>query len=546
MKKPGFFFIFLLSFLSLHAQRIQSIVPSQVVMGNAFQIQYIITDPSDFLDIYAPQFDNLQLISGPTYYKGNSLVNGKTQPIENITYTLVPIKTGMVRINAVTARFKNSEDQKSDEVTIVVLPQPKASFNALSTYTDINLYAPSTKTDLDKLIQANLFIKTEVDKKICFLGEAITATFKLYSRLQSTSEVINAPSLYGFSVMDVLNINEAHQSVETINGKIFNTSVLRKLRLFPARTGKLTIDEMQLQNTVEFNDSGTGQKISVDKVLASNPVEVLVKSLPPREPADFSGAVGQFMISASLPKTKIALNAVGQLLVSIRGKGNFIQFGLPGIIWPKEFDVFDPVASDELDRNAAPTEGRRKYVFSFTCDRPGSFLIPPVSFSFFDPSSRRYNTVRTDSFKLEIAAVTNDANSVVEKPTVQRIKNLWILFAIILVLLSMMAFVFLRRKKQEAVTASMNEKTNYLQKHTAILSRELAGKQYCLEVKKLLSELHKEYDLAYKLEKELVAIQNESQLLIFSDIDAEAKKQQLQARIEVFLKELESGHSAYL
>jgi len=546
MKKTGYFFFFSVSFVFVQAQRIQAIVPSQAVMGNAFQIQYIITDPSDFLDIYAPRFENLQLISGPNYYKGNSVVNGKKQSIENITYTVVPIKTGMIRINAVTARFKNSEEEKSDDVTILVLPQPKASFNALSTYTDINLYAPSTKTDLDKLIEANLFIKTEVDKKICFLGEAITATFKLYSRLQSTSEVINAPSLYGFSVMDVLNINEAHQSVETINGKIFNTSVLRKLRLFPAHSGKLTIDEMQLQNTIEFNDSVTGQKISVGKALASNPVDVIVKSLPSNDPADFSGAVGQFTVAANLQKTKVALNAVAQLVVSITGRGNFIQFGLPGIIWPKDFEVFDPVTSDELNRSAAPTEGKRKYVFSFTCDRPGNYSIPPVSFSFFDPSSRRYNTVRTDSMKLEVAAVNNSETKVVGKPTVQQRKNLWMVFAITVALLSMMVMVFFKVRKKRTIEPARNEKTNYLQRHASIVAKELTGKEYCVEIKKLLADLNKEYDLPYSLEKEFVAIQNECQLLIFSDIDVDTKKNQLQGRIEVFLKELGSNHSAYL
>ena len=546
MKKTGIALIYFLSSLCVHAQRIQAIVPSQVVAGNAFQIQYIIIDPSDFLEINTPQFDNLQLISGPNYYKGNSLVNGKKQSIENVTYTVVPTKPGVIRINSVTARFKNNEVEKSDEISIRVLPQPKASFNALSTYTDINLYAPSTKTDLDKLIEANLFVKTEVDKRACFLGEDITATFKLYSRLQSTSEVINAPSLYGFSVMDLLNTNESHQSVETINGQVFNTSILRKLRLYPAHTGKLTIDEMELQNAVEFNDSVTGKKIKIDKAIASNPVDITVKALPSKEPANFSGAVGQFMISAVLPKTKLAVNAAGQLLVTITGKGNFIQFGVPTIVWPQGFDVFDPVTSDELNRNVAPTEGQRKYVFSFSCDQQGKFSIPPVAFSFFDPSARRYEIVRTDSLKLEVAAISTVEHRVIVKPAGQRKQKLWILLVTVLLLLPLTAILFWRRKNQENIPVPVNVKTNYLQKHSAISSQELTGKQYCLEINRLLSDLNSEYELSYEQRKEFVAIQNECQLVIYSDVDVAAKKEQLQARTEVFLNDVASSHSAYL
>ena len=422
----------------------------------------------------------------------------------------------------------------------------KASFNALSTYTDINLYAPSTKTDLDKLIEENLFVKTEVDKRVCFLGEDITATFKLYSRLQSTSEVINAPSLYGFSVMDILNTNESHQSVETINGQVFNTSVLRKLRLYPAHSGQLTIDEMELQNTVEFNDSVTGKKIKLDKAIASNPVDIIVKALPSKEPASFSGGVGQFMISALLPKTKLAVNAAGQLLVTITGKGNFIQFGVPAIIWPQGFDVFDPVTSDELNRNAAPTEGQRKYAFTFSCDQAGKFSIPPVSFSFFDPSTRRYETVRTDSLKLEVATIFTGEHRVPEKPAVQRTSKLPILLATLLLLLLLAAILFRKRKKQENIQVPLNVKTNYLQRHSAISSQEFTAKQYCLEINRLLSDLSREYELSYDQRNELVAIQNECLLVIYSDVDVAAKKEQLETKTEVFLKDVASSHSAYL
>src|SRR5690242_11630848 len=125
MKRSAAVLIFSICFLCSQAQRIQIIVPKQVVAGEAFQIQYIIADPSELVTVIPPQFDNLQLISGPNYYKGNSLVNGKTQAIENITYTLVPAKEGAIKINSLTARFKNGIEEKTDEVVISVLPQPK-------------------------------------------------------------------------------------------------------------------------------------------------------------------------------------------------------------------------------------------------------------------------------------------------------------------------------------------------------------------------------------------------------------------------------------
>src|SRR5438876_1062709 len=61
-------------------------------------------------------------------------------------------------------------------------------------------------------IRENLFLKLFVDKQNCFIGEPLVATFKLYSRLQSRSNVIKNPGFYGFSVYDMINVNDQLQS----------------------------------------------------------------------------------------------------------------------------------------------------------------------------------------------------------------------------------------------------------------------------------------------------------------------------------------------
>lgn len=539
MKKVAAVFILLFFILHGYAQKVQVIVPGKVVAGNAFQIQYVIDDLSSFETIGTPRLENLQLISGPNYYKGNSSVNGRTRAIQNITYTVVPLKAGAVIIAPVKARFKNGDEETTNEVRLAAIPQPKASSNALSTYTDINLYAPSSKTDLDKLIEANLFIKAEVNKRVCFSGEAITATFKLYSRLQSTSEVLNAPSLYGFSVMDVLNINEAHAAVETINGSIFNTSILRKIQLYPSQTGKLTIDEMQLQNSIEFDDSLNGKKIKVERLLSSNPIEITIKPLPPKQPDGYSGAVGQFSVTAKLLDSKIEANKPGRLVITIDGKGNFIQFGPPSIQWPKGFDVFDPVVSDELDKNTVPTEGRRKYTFSFATNQAGSFTIPSIGFSYFDPSLRRYREVNSDSLKLEILPASKNKNVKGEEHSIQSGTKGWIVSLAVLVILAIVTTIaFLQKRKEETIQAPIVQSTNYIQKLNEIISQQLPAKSFCFEIQKLSRDVIKECNLKPGQKQELETIQKDCQVLIYSDIGSEEKQEALQKRIENLLQQL--------
>jgi hypothetical protein len=538
MKSPAVVFTFLLCAFWGQSQKVQAIVPAQVIVGNAFQIQYIIKDPSAFINITPPQFENLQLVSGPNYYKGTLRLNGKEEQIENITFTVVPLKPGKTRINAITATFRNEEEQKSDDIVLSVLPQPKASFNTSSTYTDINLYAPSSRTDLDKLIEANLFIKAEVDKHICFLGEAITATFKLYSRLQSTSEVLNAPSLYGFSVMDMLDINEAHQAVETIGGKVFNTSILRKLQLYPAQTGKLTVDGMQLQNTIEFKDSVTGKKVEVQKLLVSAPLEVLVKSLPSEEPQDYSGAVGQYTITAALRDPKIIAGDQGKLLVSITGKGNFLQFGPPVVNWPRRFEVFDPAVSDEINKQVVPTEGKRIYTYTFTIDDEGSYRLPPISFSFFDPRAHHFNTVSTDSLQIVVAPAKGNSFHGYQKQVFKAGKELWIYFAALIAVV-VVAFVVGRRKRQPAAAATQ-ERRLYLQEFQELLSEPLPRNQFYASVHKLLDRVSRESSLDEEQREELLAIQKDYQLIIYTGAGEGATKELLQQRTADLLKRIDS------
>src|SRR5947208_15498824 len=93
-----FYFLVLFFFTASQAQRVKTIVPPSVVIGNAFQIQYVITDASALLNISTPVLDSFKVVSGPNRYKGNSMVDGKSLPVENITYTVVPVSTGYLKI----------------------------------------------------------------------------------------------------------------------------------------------------------------------------------------------------------------------------------------------------------------------------------------------------------------------------------------------------------------------------------------------------------------------------------------------------------------
>ncbi len=469
---------------STAAQTVQVIVPTeQVVKGTAFQVQYIITQPADFIKATVPLFDSCRIVSGPNLYSGHAAVNGLHQPIQNITYTVTAQATGVLKIGNIKVQYKNTEVESSIAAVTVVAP-PKASYKTKWNYTDAALYAPASTTNVDKLVAENLFIKTIVSKKTCYVGEPIVATFKLYSRLQSSSEAINTPSFYGFAVTDMLPVNEAHAAVEVVKGKIFNTAILRQVQLYPVQAGALIIDKMYVDNEIEFDDSLQHEKVSVKKQIVTEQIDINVKALPQKKPDSFTGAVGNFLLDASLQNDTTGVNETASFFITISGTGNFTQLGQPIFQWPAGMEVFDVVTSEELNKNAAPIEGKKIFTTSFSVTREGRFEIPPVSFSFFNVEKKSFVTLVTKPLQLVVMPATGSKKMQGTKKNAPLSKNkIWLMVLAFGVAAGILFFA-LRRKKPPV--ANKEENTNYAAQLSGLKFSTLSEKEICLGLLKIL------------------------------------------------------------
>ena len=535
-------FIFLFLWQSTAAQKVQILVPKEpVIIGNAFQVQFIFPNTLAIDNITPPVTDSIKLISGPNVYKGTATINGKQEAVQNVTFTLVASALGNVRIRETSIIFKNGEEIHTEPAVILVMPQIKASFNSRSNFTDLNLYKPTLKTDFDELISQNLFIKTEVSKKTCYVGEPIVATFKLYSRLQSSSEVVNAPSLYGFSVMDILSTNEAHHAIETISGKVFNTSVLRKLQLYPEQSGRLVIDPMELDNEIEFDDSlNETQPTIVRRAISSEQVPILVKALPAKKPNEYSGAVGKFRISAKLADTTIHTGQQGKLVLTISGRGNFIQLGPPHIDWPKEFDVFDPEVNDRLNKNLAPVAGEREYVYHFTLPKEGRYSIPPIRFFYFEPGADSFSSVQTGSLQVDVMQGSKGPLPETSQDQTKKPSRWWLFLFLLLPAFLLWWMRKGRETKQKSELPPLQQPMTFTEKLVAVDVSVLPDKEACLRLQKILTDAGKQYPLMnYDQKAALQSLLEDCQLLAYSSAEEEGKKEELKKRAIRLLLEIE-------
>jgi BatD DUF11 like domain len=427
MKKIPIILSFLLSIVMVQAQvSFKTIVPPQpVVSGESFQVQYIIEDGDKTMNVKPPVFNNFRFVAGPTIYMGSvTTVNG-LKPLRNAVYTLEAIRPGRFVIPGATITV-NGKIIRSNDVFVEVISKEEAGKNNKENSINPSDYFLRPDENAYEKIKQSLFVKMIVDKKTCFVGEPVLATFKLYSRLESKSDIVKNPGFYGFTVYDMVNLSDKQVITEKVNGKTFDVHTIRKVQLYPLQAGIFTVDAMQVKNKVEFSRSVVNKKTEQEVVegvlgkgetetpaegtevfetdISTEPVTINVKPVPEKnKPASYSGATGHFTITAALVTNKLAKNEQGFFEVVISGKGNFIQLTAPAVQWPAGVEGFEPLIKDELDKTKTPLAGSRIFRYPFVCAAPGKQQLPRVSFSFFDTDSNNYKTISTGTVDVMVS-----------------------------------------------------------------------------------------------------------------------------------------------
>lgn len=141
-------------------------------------------------------------------------------------------------------------------------------------------------------------------------------------------------------------------------------------------------------------------------VVKSQEVKIKVLPLPAEgKPAHFSGAVGDFSISATATPNELAVGDPLAVDITIDGSGNFEALNPPSLMpsagWkaypPRRYNVDGPI-----DPNLPPTAQRRiGYSMVFVPEKVHTEL-PAFELSYFSPSQKKYVAARTSPIPLRI------------------------------------------------------------------------------------------------------------------------------------------------
>lgn len=420
-------------------------VSSQAVGQKEYlQVEYVVENAKQIDDLIPPSFPGFQIVEGPIQSSGMSIVNNSMSQYKGVSFVLQPLHTGKFTIGGASATV-DGHPLRSNTVKITVHagsgsggnnPSNPGGGNPFAQPFGVDPYGASERDvereyilkpgeNVNEKIRKNLFVKVQVDKNSCFVGEPIVCTYKLYSRLSSESRVTKRPSLNGFSVYDMVDPGSDPVSVEKLNGKAFTVHIIRKTQLIPLQAGNIDLDPVEVENTVHFvkgggrqearrggsirdlldqmmDDNNLGPEVDERVTLDTKPVTITVKPLPENKPANYNGAVGSFSIETSLANRTVAAQDEATLHVVVRGKGNLPVLAAPTIGWPAGFEAFEPTAKEDVNKTVAPMSGSKSFDYVFIPRTPGHYTLPAVSFSYFDPSSQTYKSAEGEPQDLQV------------------------------------------------------------------------------------------------------------------------------------------------
>lgn len=167
----------------------------------------------------------------------------------------------------------------------------------------------------------------------------------------------------------------------------------------------------QMMNGSLFDDpdfeQAFGRVVTRDMTLTTRDEQTRVVPLPAAgRPANFTGAVGNFDVKASLDRTDLTAGEPATLDVTVSGSGNFSQVTAPAIGDQAQWKAYAPKVTFDASDKAGFT-GDKTFEQSVVAQRGGDLQFPPVSFSYFDPDAGRYVTKTTAAIPTQVAAAAD-------------------------------------------------------------------------------------------------------------------------------------------
>lgn len=401
-----------------------SVSKNKVAAGEQFQIVFTInTNASNFS---APDLSNFYIYSGPNQSTSMNIVNGSMSQSVSINYIVAAKKEGRYTIGPASIRV-GSKTLNTKSISIEVT-KGNASSGGNSSNTNTN--QNNTNSPYPEDVESNIFMRVIASKSKLYIGEQLLVTYKVYTRLNIVDNALSkAPSFNGFWSEEVPNpTRQTELRTEVLDGIQYQVAEIKKTILIPQKSGTLTIDPLEMDIVMRVKSKSRSNSIfdqffgggyqDVKLTIASKPLKVEIMPLPEKgRPVDFSGAVGQLKMEATIKNNELKTDDACNLTYTISGKGNLKLLEAFKLNLPTDIESYDPKITDKINVSADGVSGSRSFEYLLIPRHAGNFALPPIAFSYFDPQKRAYITLPASEFQLKVSKGLGNDGMVVSRET---------------------------------------------------------------------------------------------------------------------------------
>lgn len=381
-------------------------VPNIVAFGDRYQIKFILTGSNVGEAFSAPDLGTLEVLFGPksTPYPIQKINdNGRMVRKERleVVYTLLAKKEGSFNIPSASIRVAGKTYRSAPKTFRI---EKAESLQGAS--------LESSRTS-EKLPPSDMFLRAVTSKNRVYEQEPVLINLYLYSR-HANINVVNRtpPEVADFITQELTGSPQQQLTTENWNGRLYYKALVWQMLAYPQKSGRLMIPsfgyDFEVLVPVKAKDekdhfSSRGLK-RFNKSLRCQDITINVDPLPAGKPSNFSGLVGRFSISDSLgaPEGFRTGHSIVYSL-TIKGEGNANRITTPEIEFPSVFETYTPEERElESQLSSKGITTGRSFKYILIPRNAGTYTIPSVELSYFDPNDRAYKLLSTRSHEVKI------------------------------------------------------------------------------------------------------------------------------------------------
>lgn len=332
---------------------------------------------------------HFRILSGVSTSSQRSFVNGRISASQTWSVQVMPKRKGTFRLEPAKVKL-DSESYESNGLTIQVVADTERPVD------------PNSPEEIAKILT---FMDVSVSKQTAYVGEPISVKYNLFGLVEpGPLEFQEKPEWEGFIRENIEQQNAVRLDPEVRNGHRYARWNLESFVLVPQRDGTFQFDPLItiIPTPVNNNRMLWGRQM-VNNINSAKIPRITIKPLPTEnKPSGFTGAVGTYNLDVSLSRDSIETNESVTLTVKLTGKGNLNTLELPEVQLPAQIKVFGPTKDNRITPSSNGIRGSISNEYILVPHYGGTYKIPAIEFSYFDPSAEQYVTLTSEELEFNV------------------------------------------------------------------------------------------------------------------------------------------------